>query len=91
MGIGEGESKVPFDGIDKRVEKYKLKDRVTYKMIKGVGGRCGRKIWLQGNAPYIAEGKRKLGLSMYDASNAEEELKQPRKLKLLRMLYNIMV
>jgi hypothetical protein len=28
---------------------------------------------------YIAEVKRKLGLPMYDASNAVEELKQPRK------------
>ena len=28
---------------------------------------------------YIAEVKRSLGLTMYDASNATEELKQPRK------------
>ena len=28
---------------------------------------------------YIAEAKRSLGLSMYDAPNAAEELKQPRK------------
>ena len=31
------------------------------------------------HAAYIAEVKRSLGLAMYDAPNAVEELKQPRK------------
>ena len=32
--FGEGEGKVPLDNIAKRAESYKLKERVTYKMIK---------------------------------------------------------
>ena len=32
--FGEGEGKVPLDNIAKRVEAYKPKERVTYKMIK---------------------------------------------------------
>ena len=32
--FGEGEDKVPLDNIAKRVEAYKPKERVTYKMIK---------------------------------------------------------
>ena len=34
--FGEGEGKVPLDNIAKRAESYKPKERVTYKMIKGV-------------------------------------------------------
>ena len=30
-----GDGKVSFDNIAKRVEAYKPKERVTYKMIKG--------------------------------------------------------
>ena len=56
--FGEGEGKVPLDDIVQRAERYKPKERVTYKMI---------------------EVKRNLGLPMYDAPNAVEELKQPRK------------
>lgn len=32
--FGEGEDKVPFDNIVKRIEVCKSKERVTYKMIK---------------------------------------------------------
>ena len=74
--FGEGEGKVPLDNIAKRAEAYKPKERVTYKMIKEyIEAKYGFKV----HTAYIAEVKRKLGLPMYDASNAVEELKQPRK------------
>ena len=74
--FGEGEGKVPLDNIAKRAERYKPKERVTYKMIKEyIEAKYGFKV----HTAYIAEVKRDLGLPMYDASNAVEELKQPRK------------
>ena len=74
--FGEGEGKVPLDNIAKRAEVYKPKERVTYKMIKEyVEAKYGFKV----HTAYIAEVKRELGLPMYDAPNAVEELKQPRK------------
>ena len=74
--FGEGEGKVPLDNIAKRAEEYKPKERVTYKMIKEyIEARYGFKV----HTAYIAEVKRDLGLPMYDAPNAVEELKQPRK------------
>ena len=74
--FGEGEGKVPIDNIAKRAEAYKPKERVTYKMIKEyIEAKYGFKV----HTAYIAEVKRDLGLPMYDAPNAVEELKQPRK------------
>ena len=74
--FGEGEGKVPLDKIGKRAEAYKPKERVTYKMIKEyIEAKYGYKI----HTAYIAEVKRSLGLPMYDAPNAVEELKQPQK------------
>ncbi len=74
--FGEGEGKVPLDNIAKRAEAYKPKERVTYKMIKEyIEAKYGFKVY----TAYIAEVKRELGLPMYDAPNAVEELKQPRK------------
>ena len=74
--FGEGEGKVPLDNIAKRAEGYKPKERVTYKMIKEyIETKYGFKV----HTAYIAEVKRDLGLPMYDAPNAVEELKQPRK------------
>ena len=74
--FGEGEGKVPLDNIAKRAEEYKPKERVTYKMIKEyIESKYGFKV----HTAYIAEVKRDLGLPMYDAPNAVEELKQPRK------------
>ena len=74
--FGEGEGKVPLDNIAKRAERYKPKERVTYKMIKEyIEAKYGFKV----HTAYIAEVKRDLGLPMYDAPNAVEELKQPRK------------
>ena len=74
--FGKGEGKVPLDNIAKRAESYKPKERVTYKMIKEyIEAKYGFKV----HTAYIAEVKRDLGLPMYDAPNAVEELKQPRK------------
>ena len=74
--FGEGEGKVPLDNIAKRAEAYKPKERVTYKMIKEyIEAKYGFKV----HTAYIAEVKKSLGLPMYDAPNAVEELKQPRK------------
>ena len=74
--FGKGEGKVPLDNIAKRAEGYKPKERVTYKMIKEyIEAKYGFKV----HTAYIAEVKRDLGLPMYDAPNAVEELKQPRK------------
>ena len=74
--FGEGEGKVPLDNIVKRAEEYKPKERVTYKMIKEyIEAKYGFKV----HTAYIAEVMRDLALPMYDAPNAVEELKQPRK------------
>ena len=74
--FGEGEGKVPLDNIAKRAEAYKPKERVTYKRTKEyIEAKYGFKV----HTTYIAEVKRDLGLPMYDAPNAVEELKQPRK------------
>ena len=67
---------MPIDNIAKRAEAYKPKERVRYKMIKEyIEAKYGFKI----HTAYIAEVKRGLGLPMYDAPNAVEELKHPRK------------
>jgi len=74
--FGEGEGKVPLDRIAERAEAYKPKEKVTYKMIiEYIEAKYGFKV----HTAYIAEVKRSLGLSMYDAPNAVEELKQPQK------------
>lgn len=74
--FGEGEDKVPLKAISERAEAYKPKERVTYKMIQEyIEAKYGFKV----HTAYIAEVKRKLDLPMYDAPNAVEELKQPRK------------
>ena len=63
-------------GQKQAAEEYKPKERVTYKMIKEyIEAKYGFKV----HTAYIAEVKRDLGLPMYDAPNAVEELKQPRK------------
>ena len=74
--FGEGKDKVPLDNIAKRAAAYKPKERVTYKIIKEyIEAKYGFKM----HTTYITEVKRDLGLPKYDASNAVEELKQPRK------------
>ncbi|MCI9411576.1 MAG: hypothetical protein HFG36_05855 [Eubacterium sp.] len=65
---------MPLDNITKRAAAYKPKEQVTYKMIKEyIEAKYGFKV----HTAYIAEVKRELGLPMYDAPNAVEELKQP--------------
>lgn len=57
-------------------DKLKSRDKVTYKVIKEyILEKYGFKV----HSAYIAEVKWSLGLPMYDAPNAVEELKQPRK------------
>jgi 23S rRNA (uracil1939-C5)-methyltransferase len=76
VDFGEGEGKIPMDKIAERADKFKPKDKVTYKMIKEY---ILEKYGFQVHTAYIAEVKRSLGLPMYDAPNAVEELKNPRK------------
>ena len=74
--FGEGEGKVPLDAIAERAKKYQPKTKITYKMIQEyVEEKYGFKV----HTAHIAEVKRSLGLAMYDAPNAVEESKQPRK------------
>lgn len=76
VDFGEGEGKVPLDTIAERAKKYQPKPKITYKMIQEyVKKKYGFKV----HTAYIAEVKRSLGLTMYGASNAVEELKHPRK------------
>ena len=64
-------------GCDCRTgEEISSKTEITYKMIQEyVEKKYGFKV----HTAYIAEVKRALGLTMCDAPNAAEELKQPRK------------
>lgn len=74
--FGEGEGKVPLNAIAERAKKYQPKQKITYKMIQEyVEKKYGYKV----HTAYIAEVKRSLGLTMYDAPNAVEEVKQSRK------------
>ena len=74
--FGEGDDKISLDAIAERAKKYQPKPKVTYKMIQEyVEQKYGFKV----HTAYIVEVKRSLGLTMYDAPNATEELKQPRK------------
>ena len=73
--FGEGEGQISLKEIKKRAEKRKPKEKVTYKMIQEyIEKTYGFKV----HTAYIAEVKRSLGLPMYDAPNAVEELKRPR-------------
>ena len=74
--FGEGEKKVPLDTISQRAKKYRPKPKITYKMIQEY---VEKKYGFRVHTAYIAEVKRSLGLTMYNAPNAVKELKQPRK------------
>ena len=76
VGFGDGEGKVPLDAIAERAKKYQTKSKITYKMIQEY---VEKKYGLKVHTAYIAEVKRSLGLTMYDAPIAVEEIKQPRK------------
>ena len=67
---------MPLDAIAERAKKYQPKPKITYKMIQEY---VEKKYGFRVHTAYIAEIKRSLGLIMYDAPNAVEELKQPRK------------
>ncbi len=65
-----------MDAIVERAKKYQPKPKVTYNMIQEyVEKKYGFKV----HTAYIAEVKRLLDLTTYDAPNAVEELKQSRK------------
>lgn len=71
-----GEGKELLDNIAKRAAAYKPKEWVACKMIKEyIETKYGFKV----HTAYITEVKRNLGMPMYDAPNAVEKLKQPRK------------
>ena len=73
--FGEGDDKISLDAIAERAKKYQPKPKITYKMIQEyVEKKYGFKV----HTAYIAEVKRALGLTIYDAPNATEELKQPK-------------
>lgn len=72
----EGDGKIPVDKIAQKAEDYRPSERVTYKMIQEY---IESKYDFKVHTAYIAEVKRSLGLPMYDAPNAVEELKHERK------------
>ena len=73
--FGEGEGQISLKEVEERAEARKPKAKVTYKMIQQyIEEHYGFKV----HTAYIAEVKRDLGLPMYDAPNAVEELKRPR-------------
>lgn len=84
--FGNGEGMIPLDDIDtihnrhtlnniaQRKETYTPKPRTTYKMInEDIDEKYSFKV----HSAYIAEVKRSLGLTIYDAPNAVETLKNP--------------
>ena len=73
--FGEGDGKLSLSRIAAEIEAEKPKGKVSYKMIQDyVEMKFGFKV----HTAYIAEVKRSLGLPMYDAPNAVDELKKPR-------------
>ena len=73
--FGEGEGQILLKEAKKSAEEQKPKKKITYKDIQRyVEENYGFKV----HTAYIAEVKRELGLPMYDAPNAVEELKRPR-------------
>ena len=74
--FGDKDGEFSLDKIKKDSERYMPKKRVTYKVIQEY---IEKKYGFKVNSAYIAEVKRSLGLPMYDAPNAVEELKNPRK------------
>ena len=74
--FGDKDGEFSLDKIKKDSERYMPKKRVTYKVIQEY---IEKKYGFKVHSAYIAEVKRSLGLPMYDAPNAVEELKNPRK------------
>lgn len=88
VAFGHEDGMIPLDTVDtihnrllsnniaQKAEAYKPKPRTTYKMISEY---IDEKYSFKVHTAYIAEVKRSLGLPMYDAPNAVETLKHPRK------------
>ncbi len=74
--FGDDKGQIPVDDIARKAEDYRPSERVTYKMMQGY---IENKYNFKVHTAYIAEVKRDLGLPMYDAPNAIEELKHERK------------
>ena len=73
--FGESDGQISLKKLQKELNEQKLKKKTTYKDIqKWVEENYGFKV----HTAYIADVKRDLGLPMYDAPNAVEELKRPR-------------
>ena len=73
--FGEGEGQISLKDIEKRALECAPKKKTTYKDIQAyIEEKYGFKV----HTAYVAEVKRELGLPMYDAPNAVEELKRPR-------------
>ncbi len=74
--FGDDKGQIPIDEIARKAEEYRPSEKVTYKMIQEyIESKYNFKV----HTAYIAEVKRDLGLPMYDAPNAVEELKHERK------------
>ena len=74
--LGAFSNRLPLTNIASKAEVYKPKPRTTYKMIQDY---IVEKHSFNVHTAYIAEVKRSLGLPMFDAPNAVETLKNPRK------------
>ena len=73
--FGEGEGQVSLKKLQEELNEQKPKKKTTYKDIQAyIEEKYGFKV----HTAYIAEVKRDLGVPMYDAPNAVEELKRPR-------------
>lgn len=73
--FGESDGQISLKKLQEELSERKQKKKTTYKDIqKWVEENYGFKV----HTAYIAEVKRDLGLPMYDAPNAVEELKRPR-------------
>lgn len=73
--FGESDGQISLKKLQEELNEQKHKKKTTYKDIqKWVEENYGFNV----HTAYIAEVKRNLGLPMYDAPNAVEELKRPR-------------
>lgn len=73
--FGESDGQISLKKLQEELNERKQKKKTTYKDIqKWVEENYGFNV----HTAYIAEVKRDLGLPMYDAPNAVEELKRPR-------------
>ena len=76
VDFGADVGMIPLNSIVEKAQAYKPKQRITYKLIKDY---ILEKYSFKVHTAYIAEVKRDLGLPMYDAPNAVDTLKHPRK------------